>query len=102
MLEKVLSLSIISAAKVAEILLALDGTRASNDAKISKIKQYLSSKHSILLDICLAVLAYLDAKVRTKLWRCLNDGLSWVEYCVCRYRLTVEVYACESMGCKCT
>lgn len=54
---KVSSLNVISAVKVVEILLALDGTRASNDGMIPKIRQYLSSKHSILLCLCLAVLA---------------------------------------------
>ena len=63
---KVLSLNIISAVKVVEVLLGLDGTKASNDGMISKIQQYINSKHSILLCLCLAVLAYPYAKVPTE------------------------------------
>ena len=98
---KVLNLNIISAVKVVEISLTLDGTRASSDRMILKIRQNLGSKHSILLDIYLAVLAYPDAKVRTKLWRCFDDSLR-VKYCICRYQLAIDIDACGSMDYKCT
>lgn len=73
---KVLSLNDISAVKIVEISLGLDGTRASNVGTVSKIRQHLSSRHSILLCLCLAVLAYSYAKLPTEFWRCFNDSLS--------------------------